>query len=325
MEDDVEFDYREAFGLDDDHPVPEGYAEPEEENIDEPPVDELEDAPVDDYEDDSTEDTAPSDAARIAALEEQMRQRDMAELRARNTALEETLRNLQARMEKDAEANKPKEPEFDWNALVAGTELTDEEKQAYNPQTIAVIQKLAAQAAAERLRQYDEARIAALQAQVGRVQEVEQRVQFSQQQIAQQREMETANAVVAANPWVTQAKSTPEYQAFLADRLPGTVYTRAQLIEAAIKGGNAQQVNEILATYPGANRQTRRQNVAPGGRPNTQVAPPTDERRGRPRRFQYSEYVKANRELAEGTISMEDYNRIEARYSQALASGDIEF
>lgn len=325
MEDNVEFDYRSAFGLDDDHPVPEEYDNPKDVIPEDPEPEDYGDSDPeysDEYPDDQE---PPSDASRIAALEEQMRQRDMAELRARNTALEETVRNLQARMEREAEANKPKEPEFDWAALVAGTDLTDEEKQAYNPQTIAVIQKLAAQAAAERLRQYDETRIAGLRDQVGRVQEVEQRVQMSQQQINQQREIETTNAVVAANPWVAQAKNTPEYQAFLSDRLPGTVYTRAQLIEVAIKGGNAQQVNEILATYPGANRQPRKQNVAPGGRPNTQVAAPAENKQGRSHRFRYAEYVEANRRLSEGTISMDDYNKIEARYSQALASGDIEF
>lgn len=324
-----DFDYAKAFGLEEDPysgsdtavlDIDDGQPEDEEytDYVDT-------DIPEDDPEDTGTElEQANNDSARIAALEEQLRQRDIAELSQKNQALEQTLKNLQARLEKE-EQEKQAAPSFDWDVLTKDTELTDEEKAAYNPQTLGVIQKLAARIAAEHLRRYDEGRIGALQEQVGRVQDVEQRVQMSQAQIAQQREIDTANAVISANPWVTKAKDTAEYQAFLAGRLPGTVYTRAQLVEAAIKAGNSQQVNEILATYPGANQTPRRQNVAPGGRPNTQVAPPSQEQRSRAGKFQYKTYVEANRRLAEGSISVEDYNKIEAQYSKALASGDIEF
>ena len=280
-----------------------------------------------DVQDDGQEDQPQAPPAltpeqeRIAQLEQRLSQRDMDEIRATNQVLAQRVQELTSQLE---QRNTTEQPKFDINSLAGDYALTDEERETYGASQ-AVIDKLARAAALDILRQYDQQRVASIEQGVSRVAQVEQQAQQYQAEQARAREQALVAQIQAANSWLPQVVNTQPYRQYLSERIPGTPYTREQMIEQGVRQGDANLVNEIIRAYPGNpnNNNTQRPlGVASApGRANT--AQPANGQGGQARQFDYNRYIQAHQQVANGTMTLEDFEKVEAAYYRAVAEGRV--
>lgn len=125
-------------------------------------------------------------------------------------------------------------------------------------------------------------------------------------------------AITARHPDVERVIASPEYSAFMAQVIPGTLVTRGSQIEAAYKSGNADFVNQMLDEFKG---------VQPGF---AQIATPpinqvvaTTGASADGASFTYADLDEAKYKLSRREMTHEEYRNFLAEFDEAEAQGRV--
>lgn len=125
-------------------------------------------------------------------------------------------------------------------------------------------------------------------------------------------------AITARHPDVERVIASPEYSAFMAQVIPGTLVTRGSQIEAAYKAGNADFVNQMLDEFKGG-QPGFAQIATP---PINQVAATTGvSTEGAS--FTYADLDDAKYKLSRREMTHEEYRNFLAEFEAAEAQGRV--